>query len=49
VQGRTARLDIGPSIALVHQGARLTADWRVRIAGQARPGSGPSLTLGKDF
>lgn len=49
IQGRTARLDIGPSIALVQQGARLTADWRVRIAGQARPGSGPSLTLGKDF
>lgn len=48
-QGKTARLDIGPSIHFVRHGARVTADWRLRVAGRARPGSGPSLTLGKDF
>lgn len=47
------RLDIGPSlvaelpIGAAH--ARLALDWRQRIAGGARPGSGVALTLGSDF
>jgi hypothetical protein len=28
---------------------RLSAEYRFRIAGDARPGSGPVLTLGSDF
>lgn len=47
------RLDIGPSAVIgfpVARGqARLTIDWRQRVAGSARPGSGPALTLGSDF
>lgn len=52
-QRDASRLDIGPSIAvrlpLADGGARLTLDWRQRIAGSATPGSGPALTLGTDF
>jgi hypothetical protein len=29
--------------------ASLSADWRFRVAGNARPGSGPALTLATDF
>lgn len=47
------RLDIGPTVAIAMPGAggrwRLSADWRHRVAGNARPGSGPALTLGADF
>ncbi len=47
------RVDIGPSlVAVVPIGsvrARLALDWRQRIAGDARPGSGLALTLGSDF
>jgi hypothetical protein len=50
-QPGAARVDIGPSLSLrlpkLH--ARLSADWRFRAAGQARPGSGPALTLWTDF
>jgi hypothetical protein len=28
---------------------RLSIDWRQRIAGRARPGSGPALSIGSDF
>lgn len=53
IQPGTARLDIGPSLGIsvpvVDQRLRLTLDWRERIAGRARPGSGPALTLGVDF
>ncbi|VVT20968.1 hypothetical protein SPHINGO361_150133 [Sphingomonas sp. EC-HK361] len=52
-QREASRLDIGPSIvALVpvgRQRARLTIDWRQRVAGNARPGSGLALTIGADF
>lgn len=52
-QRDAARLDIGPSAALALPVAvaplRLSLDWRQRIAGDARPGSGPALTLGGDF
>ena len=43
------RLDIGPSATLSLGPARLSLDWRQRIAGRARPGSGLALTLGGDF
>ena len=47
------RLDVGPqaSIPLVIAigSARISAQWRVRIAGRASPGSGPAITLGADF
>ena len=43
------RLDIGPSATLALGPARLSIDWRQRVAGRARPGSGLALTLGGDF
>ncbi|MFS0772536.1 hypothetical protein [Sphingomonas sp. 1P08PE] len=52
-QRDAARVDIGPTIALTAPIAdrriRLTLDWRQRIAGGARPGSGPALTIGTDL
>lgn len=52
-QRDAARLDIGPSATLAlplgRQNVRLALDWRQRIAGNARPGSGLALTLGSDF
>ena len=52
-QRGAARLDVGPSLAvtvpLAKHPVRLTLDWRERVAGRARPGSGPALTLGTDF
>ncbi len=47
------RLDVGPTlVASVPLGAapvRIALDWRQRVAGRARPGSGIALTLGSDF
>ncbi|RDE05016.1 hypothetical protein DVW87_13780 [Sphingomonas aracearum] len=52
-QKGAARLDIGPSLAvslpLGRAGARLSVDWRQRVAGGARPGSGLVVSLGTDF
>jgi hypothetical protein len=52
-QPGAARLDAGPqaSLRLPFDGRNLTlsADWRQRLAGNARPGSGPALTLATDF
>lgn len=53
-QRGAGRLDLGPSIAFRLPfrdggGARLQIDWRQRVAGQARPGSGPAITLASDF
>ncbi|WNO54279.1 hypothetical protein [Stakelama saccharophila] len=52
-QRGATRIDIGPTaiIRLPVEGAgvRLSLDWRQRMAGDARPGSGPALTLGADF
>lgn len=52
-QPGAARLDLGPSASLALPAAgrqlRLTLDWRQRVAGSARPGSGPALSLGTDF
>ena len=52
-QRGAARLDVGPSLGLVvpvaNHNLRLTADWRQRIAGNARPDSGPALSIGTNF
>jgi hypothetical protein len=50
-QPEASRLDVGPHVALRFHPlpAALSADWRFRIAGTARPGSGPALTLAADF
>lgn len=44
-----SRIDVGPSVRLRISGASLSADWRFRVAGNARPGSGPSITIARDF
>ena len=47
------RVDVGPRAALslpqLGQGAQIALDWRERVAGNARPGSGLALTLAADF
>jgi hypothetical protein len=52
-QRDAARFDIGPSLGLAlplgRRSARVALDWRQRIAGTARPGSGPALSVGSDF
>lgn len=48
-QREAGRLDLGPSATLGLGNIRLALDWRQRVAGDARPGSGPALTIGGDF
>ncbi len=51
-QPGVSRLDVGPQLSIKIPGTRklrLNADWRVRIAGDAAPASGPSLTLATEF
>jgi len=48
-QPSLSRIDVGPSVRLRISGASLSADWRFRVAGNARPGSGPSITIARDF
>ena len=52
-QRDAARFDIGPSATLAvplgKRNVRLALDWRQRVAGDARPGSGLAFTLGSDF
>lgn len=44
------RLDAGPQVSWrLFPGARVAAEWRFRLAGDAEPGSGPVLILAKDF
>jgi hypothetical protein len=47
------RLDLGPTISLGlpvgRVGARLSADWRFRVAGAAAPDSGAAVTLSAGF
>ncbi len=43
------RLDIGPTLSLPTPIGTVQADWRFRIAGDARPGSGLAVTLATDF
>lgn len=53
-QKGASRLDVGPSVSLSFRlenttSARLSADWRFRVAGKAAPASGPALTLSAGF
>ncbi|GAA4827948.1 hypothetical protein GCM10023232_27990 [Sphingosinicella ginsenosidimutans] len=52
-QPGVARLDAGPSASIRltagRSTLRLSADWRFRLAGRAKPASGPALTLAGDF
>jgi hypothetical protein len=52
-QREAQRLDLGPSatlgLPLGGRNVRLALDWRQRVAGDARPGSGPALTIASDF
>lgn len=52
-QRGAARLDMGPSLVarlpIAGHDLRLAVDWRERLAGDARPGSGVALTLAADF
>lgn len=52
-QPGVSRLDVGPQIVAripaPSGGVRIAAEWRQRIAGNARPGSGPTLSIGADF
>jgi hypothetical protein len=52
-QPGATRLDLGPqaSYRLPVLGGHVNAslEWRARVAGDARPGSGPALTLSTDF
>lgn len=47
------RLDVGPTLGVAvpigDQAIRITLDYRARVAGRARPGSGPALSVGADF
>lgn len=44
------RVDVGPRLTMrVRHNVKVHVDWRQRIAGNARPGSGPALTLASDF
>ena len=52
-QKGATRLDVGPSARVsfrlcIGEG-RVAADYRVRVAGDAQPGSGPALTLSAGF
>jgi hypothetical protein len=52
-QPGVSRLDLGPQIVahvpVADGGLRLAAEWRFRVAGDARPGSGPAFSMGADF
>lgn len=53
-QKGAARMDAGPSVIVVTPlgnkvFARLAADWRFRVAGDAAPNSGPAVTLSAGF
>ncbi len=53
IQRDAGRLDVGPTIGaripVAGRAVRVTLDWRARVAGNARPGSGPALSVGTDF
>lgn len=53
MQPGASRLDIGPrlttTLAVPSGRARVSVDWRFRVAGASAPASGLSLTVGTDF
>lgn len=51
-QRGAARLDIGPAASVAIPAVvplRVSVEWRQRVAGKARPTSGPALSIGADF
>jgi len=53
-QEGASRLDLGPAATIEMPGpaagaARMSVDWRFRVAGHAAPASGPALTLSAGF
>jgi len=52
-QPGASRLDIGPSLVLRlpvdHHAVAIALDWRERVLGHAKPGSGVALTIATDF
>jgi hypothetical protein len=45
-----SRLDVGPRVTMrVRKNLKVHLDWRQKLIGNARPGSGPALTLAGDF
>jgi hypothetical protein len=45
-----SRVDAGPRLTMrVRKNLKVHVDWRQKLAGNARPGSGPALTLSGDF
>lgn len=52
-QRGAARLDVGPSLGVAlpvgRSTIRTSLDWRQRVAGSARPGSGLALSIGSDW
>jgi hypothetical protein len=49
-QPEVSRIDVGPQVSFrLPAKATLAADWRFKIAGDAAPASGPTLTLSTDF
>lgn len=49
-QPRLSRVDVGPRLTMrVRKNVKVHLDWRQKVAGNARPGSGPALTLAGDF
>jgi hypothetical protein len=48
-QPSASRVDVGPQLVARVGGVRVGAEWRQRVAGNARPDSGPVLSLGADF
>lgn len=53
VQPGLQRIDVGPTLTTRLSpddlALRLDVDWRIRVAGSARPGSGIAVTIAKDF
>lgn len=52
-QKGASRLDVGPGATLLlkiaQAPARVSLDWRFRVAGQAQPANGPALTISAGF
>jgi hypothetical protein len=52
-QPRLTRLDVGPQLVMRTPALgghwRMSLEWRHRIAGNAKPASGPSISIGNDF
>ena len=52
-QPGVARIDVGPILAVKQRigpaSLRISAEYRWRVAGRARPASGPALSIGTDF